>query len=74
MADSSASGRTDRLDELLAATHAWAIQRRAALQNRLDSSKRILQGRSGSERLAQASVQAASELVVDEITDFLVSP
>ena len=65
--------RNARLDKLAAATKAWADERRAELQHRVDSNKRILQGRTGSERLAQAAVQAASDLVVVQIDDFLLA-
>lgn len=64
--------RDARLDALVTATKTWASRRREDLQNRAASCKRILQGRTGSERLARASVQAASDLVVQEIDDFLV--
>lgn len=65
--------RNARLDALESATKAWAEQRTAELKHRVASSKKILQGRTGSERLAQAGVQAASDLVVQEIDDFLVA-
>jgi hypothetical protein len=65
--------RNARLDKLLVATHAWAAQRRAELQHRALSNKKILQGRTGSERLAQAAVGAASDLVVEQIDDFLLA-
>jgi len=58
---------------LVAATKAWATGRRAELQHRVDSNKKILRGRTGSERLARAAVQAASDLVVAEIDDFLLA-
>lgn len=65
--------RNKRLDDLVAATKAWAEDRRAELKNRAASNKRILQGRTGSERLARSSVQAASSLVATEIDDFLLA-
>lgn len=65
--------RNARLDKLVTATKAWATQRRAELQHRVDSNKKILRGRTGSERLAQAAVQAASDLVVAEVDDFLLA-
>jgi hypothetical protein len=37
----------------------------------VDVSKRILRGRTGSDRLAQASVQQSTGLVVDVIDEFL---
>jgi hypothetical protein len=66
--------RNARLDALLSATKVWAERRRTELNNRVASSKKILQGRTGSERLAQASVSAASALVIEQIDDFLVAP
>ncbi len=64
--------RNARLDALASATQAWADARTKELQNRVDTAKAILRGRTGSERLAQATVSAASDLVVTEIDDFLV--
>ncbi len=60
-----------RVDDLVKATKAWAKTRREALEKRVTSSKAILRGRTGQERLAQSSVQAASVLVVNEISSFL---
>jgi len=70
---SSVSDRNARLDKLVAATKSWADKQRKVLQNRVASSKAILKGRTGQERLAQSSVQAASALVVDEINSFLAT-
>lgn len=64
--------RDARLDKLVEATKAWAEKRKDQLKNRVSTSKKILQGRTGSDRLAQASVQAAGDLVIKEIDDFLV--
>jgi hypothetical protein len=69
----STAERDSRLDALLSAAEAWADARTTELQNRVASSKKILQGRTGSERLAQAAVSATSSLVVAEIDEFLVS-
>jgi hypothetical protein len=68
----TASERNARLDALVEATKTWATRRREDLKNRATSCKKILQGRTGSERLARASVDAASDLVIQEIDDFLV--
>lgn len=67
------AARNARLDALAGAAKAWATQRTQELQHRADSSKKILQGRTGSERLAQSSVTAASGLVIQEIDDFLLA-
>jgi hypothetical protein len=64
--------RDARLDQLVEATKTWATRRREDLKHRVSTSKKILQGRTGSERLARSSVQAASDLVIQELDDFLV--
>ncbi len=70
---SSVDERNARLDDLEKATTAWATKRRDELTSRVAENKKILKGRTGSERLAQASVSAAHDLVVDEIDAFLVT-
>lgn len=65
--------RNARLDALVEATTVWANKRRAELKERAATSKAILKGRTGAERLAQASVNAAQDLVVSEIDAFLVT-
>lgn len=70
---SSVADRNARLDALVKATTAWATQRQSDIDQRVATSKKILQGRTGSERLAQASVSAASDLVVTSIDDFLLA-
>jgi hypothetical protein len=69
----SAVERNKRLDALVAATKQWGEQRTKDLKARVASSKNILKGRTGSERLAQATVSAATDLVVQEIDDFLLT-
>ncbi len=72
MADDQATReRNARLDALKSATQDWATQQKKRLNDQVSLSKRILKGRTGSERLAQASVQSVSELAVDQINDFL---
>jgi hypothetical protein len=63
--------RNARLDALAEATKKYAAAQRAELNRRVDVCKRILQGRTGSERLAQSSVQQSTTLVVEQINDFL---
>lgn len=63
--------RNARLDELSTSVQAWAKTRRAYLDNQVAFSKRLLKGRTGSERLNQASLESATTLVVDEINSFL---
>lgn len=69
----TAAERNARLDALVVATQQWATNRRADINHRVASSKKILQGRTGSERLARASVQAASDLVIQSLDDFLLA-
>jgi hypothetical protein len=73
MADQSTTARNARLDALSSAVTTWAQKQTDAINQRVASSKAILKGRTGSERLAQSSVQAASALVVSSIQDFLIS-
>lgn len=63
--------RNARLDELEQAVKQYATAQRKQLTHRVDVSKRILRGRTGSDRLAQASVQQSTTLVVSEIDEFL---
>lgn len=65
--------RNARLDALEAAAKAWGEQRKKELNLRVDTCKKILRGRTGSERLASSAVTSASSLVIDEIDDFLVT-
>jgi hypothetical protein len=69
----SVAERTKRLEALVAATKAWADSRRTELKHRVASNKKILQGRTGAERLAKSTVVAASDLVVAQIDDFLLA-
>jgi hypothetical protein len=64
--------RNARLDALASAAQDWATAATAELNNRVTSAKTILQGRTGSETLAQSAVSATSDLVASEIDDFLV--
>lgn len=63
--------RNARLDELEKAVKQYATAQRRTLTHRVDVNKRILRGRTGSDRLAQASVQQSTGLVVDQIDEFL---
>ena len=65
--------RNKRLDALEAATTSWATKRIKELEDRVTITKKILKGRTGSERLADASTQAAEGIVVNEIDDFLLT-
>ena len=63
--------RDARLDELKAAGIAWADRRKEHLNNQVALGRRILEGRPGSDRLAQSSVTSVSNLTVDQINEFL---
>jgi hypothetical protein len=70
---SSVDERNARLDDLVKATSAWAAKRRKELKDRVDANKKVLKGRTGSECLAQAAVNATKELVVNQIDEFLTT-
>jgi len=63
--------RDARLDGLKTATTEWHTKRRQQLENESALAKKILKGRTGAERLNNASVEAASDLLVDELNTFL---
>jgi len=69
--DKTTQERNARLDALKAATKQWADQQKKRLKSQVTLGKRILKGRTGSERLAQASVESVSSLTVNQINDFL---
>ena len=63
--------RDDRLDALLEATKKYADVTTERLENQVAFAKRVLNGRTGSDRLNNESVKKATDLVVDEIDQFL---
>jgi RNase P subunit RPR2 len=67
----SQKDRNARLDKLLEATNSWADSEEKRLKRDVVLMKRIMRGRTGSERLNNVSVQTATVLVVDEISQFL---
>lgn len=67
----SADERNKRLDALAAAVTSWADRRTEEYKNKVAAAKKILKGRTGSERLTSSTTQAASAYLVDEINDFL---
>lgn len=69
--DQTTKERNARLDKLKLLTQQWADQQKKRLNEQVSLGKRILKGRTGSERLAQASVQSVSDLTVNQINDFL---
>lgn len=69
----SEAARNARLDALVTATTQWADRRTKELNDKVSVIKKILKGRTGSERLASATSQAASDAVVREIDEFLAT-
>jgi hypothetical protein len=67
----SQADRDKRLDELLAAVNTYADKRTKEINDRVALAKRILKGRTGSERLANAANNAAKSAVIESIDDFL---
>jgi hypothetical protein len=67
----SEAERNARLDALSTATTEWADSKIAAYDKQVALGKRILLGRTGSERLSNASVESVSGFTVDEINEFL---
>jgi hypothetical protein len=65
--------RAKRLDELEASVRSYVRKQREELELRVATAKKLLKGRTGSERLAQATVQGAQPLVQEEIDQFLNS-
>jgi len=63
--------RDARLDAMGTATTEWATAERKRLNEQVAFGKRLLKGRTGSERLNNSSVTTAQELLVDEIDTFL---
>ena len=63
--------RDARLDALASAATAWASEERTRLQKQVASSKRLLKGRTGAERLNNASVVTANDLLIEEIDQYL---
>lgn len=71
MAVPSKEERNRRLDQLSGAVKSWAKRRRRQINDQVGFSKRLLRGRTGADRLNNTTVQQASDLLVDEIDQFL---
>ena len=67
------STKNERLKELVKATKDWEEKRTKELTDQAALAKKMLQGRTGSDRLAGDTVSASSSLVVDEIAAFMES-
>lgn len=63
--------RDARLGQLQADVKKWAKKETERLEYQVALGKRILKGRTGSERLAASQVTAVTSLVVDEVNQFL---
>lgn len=72
MAIADKKARDQRLDDLATATTEWAVKKRKRLQYQAAFAKALLKGRTGTERLNNAVVVSATELLVDEVNDFLI--
>jgi hypothetical protein len=65
------AARDARLDALKVAAEDWGKRETKRLKDQVALSKRMLKGRTGSERLANATTASVSNLTVDEINTFL---
>ena len=71
MALTDKAARDARLDELAAATTEWAAAKKQRLEKEAAFGRALLKGRTGAERLNNEVVNSASNLLVDELNDFL---
>lgn len=65
------SARNARLDALESAANSWFDKRTKEINDRVALAKKLLKGRTGSERLTNATSLAATGAIVDEIDAFL---
>jgi hypothetical protein len=70
MADVTA--RNTRLDALLKAAQDWSNAQTSAYQHQVTVLQNILQGRKGAQGMTSSAVSATSDLVIQEINDFLL--
>lgn len=66
--------RNKRLDALAEAARTWSDKRTTEYKDKVAAAKKILKGRTGSERLSTATSEAAQAYLVDEIDTFLLGP
>lgn len=71
MAIPSASARDARLDQLSSAVSDWATRRKQYLNDQVAFMRRVLKGRTGSERLSSSTNAQAQAYAVDELDHFL---
>ena len=71
MAIADKDARDARLDELQTSVEQWAEKKRKQLNDQVAFSKALLKGRTGAERLNNAVVTSATDLLTDEINNFL---
>lgn len=67
----SQAERNARLDDLASAVKVWSSNRQKVLNAQVTFAKRVLKGRTGSERLNNTVVTKATDLLVDELDTFL---
>ena len=65
------AARNARLDALASAANSWFDKRTKEINDRVALAKKLLKGRTGSERLTNATSLAATGAIVDEIDAFL---
>jgi hypothetical protein len=63
--------RDARLDKLKTAAEAWADKETERLNKEVELLTKITKGRPGADRLQNSSIEAASDLLVDELNSFL---
>jgi hypothetical protein len=70
-ADKRKQERDARLKQLEDATNTWADAEKKRLNKEADFLEAILKGRTGAGRLTQQNVADSSNLIANEITEFL---
>ena len=71
MTVASKSQRDAKLDDLEVAVKEWRDRKKERLETQVTLAKRVLLGRTGAERLNNETVVQATDLLVDEIEEFL---
>jgi len=71
MTVASKSQRDAKLDDLETAVKEWRDKKKKRLEEQVTLAKRVLLGRTDAERLNNETVVQATDLLVDEIEEFL---
>lgn len=71
MAVPSKKDRDSRLATLSSAVTAWSTKQKKRIEDQVAFSKRLLRGRNAANGLNNTTVSKASELLVDELDQFL---